>query len=122
LAFSQDGVTLGVSGRNKITLFDTSSGKETQAFSSRSDGPPTARPAVASLAFAPDGKTIAIGCYDAVIRLLDAATGKEVRTLDGHGNVAYAIAFSGDGRMLASGSFDKTVRLWETFSGLQIGA
>jgi WD40 repeat protein len=77
-------------------------------------------PAVAALAFSPDGKVLAAGCYDAVIRLLDAETGKEIRPLEGHGNVAYGLAFSSDGRVLASGSFDKTVRLWETFSGLPI--
>jgi hypothetical protein len=97
-------------------------GKEIRTFNSRSEGTPASLPAVASLAFSPDGKMLAAGCYDAVIRLLDTASGKEIRHMEGHGNVAYSLAFSADGRTLASGSFDKTVRLWEAFSGLQIAA
>ncbi len=120
LAFSEDGATLAVSGGSKIELFDTATGRRTHGFASKAEGTPSAMPAVASLAFSPDGTMLAAGCYDAVIRLLDAGTGKEMRSLEGHGNVAYALAFSSDGRVLASGSFDKTVRLWETFSGLPI--
>ncbi|HWY88545.1 MAG TPA: WD40 repeat domain-containing protein, partial [Gemmataceae bacterium] len=120
LAFTQDGTILAVSGGSKIALFETATGKEVHTFNSRSEGPAAALPAVASLAFSPDGKMLAAGCYDAVIRILDT-TGKEIRAMEGHGNVAYALAFSGDGRTVASGSFDKTVRLWETFSGLQVG-
>jgi WD40 repeat protein len=120
LAFTQDGATLAVSGAGKIVLFDLAGGAQVRAFNSRSEGPPASLPAVASLAFSPDGKVLAAGCYDAVIRLLDTASGKEIRIMEGHGNVAYALAFSGDGRTLASASFDKTVRLWETFSGLQV--
>ena len=120
LAFSKDGATLAASGGNKIDLFASATGKLLHAFNSKPDGSPAAMPAVASLAFSPDGTMLAVGCYDAVIRLLDAASGKEIRPLEGHGNVAYALAFSSDGRVLASASFDKTVRLWETFSGLPI--
>jgi WD40 repeat protein len=120
LTFSPDGSTLAVSGGSRIALFDAASGKEAHALSSKSEGPPAALPAVASLAFSPDGKVLAAGCYDAVIRLLDIESGKEIRAMEGHGGVAYALAFSGDGRTLASASFDKTVRLWEAFSGLQV--
>jgi WD40 repeat protein len=120
MTFAQDGAILAVSGGSKIVLFEVASGKEVHTLSSKSDGPPAALPAVASLALSPDGKVIAAGCYDAIIRLLDTESGKEIRALEGHTGVAYALAFSGDGRTLASASFDKTVRLWETFSALQV--
>lgn len=114
LALSPLGVTLAVGGGSKITLFDLSARKELKSFDCKEGQPATS---VASLAFAADGRTLAAGCYDSVIRLFDCATGKEIRTLEGHAHVPYAVAFSSDGRVLASGSFDRTVRLWETFSG-----
>src|SRR2546425_8291276 len=42
-----------------------------------------AHPQVRSVAFAPDGKTLASGSYDHTVKLWDAATGKEIRTLSG---------------------------------------
>jgi hypothetical protein len=72
------------------------------------------------MAFAPDGKTLATGSFDGMIRLWDSATGQKVRELEGHTAAVYALGFSGDGRNLASGSFDKSVRLWEAFSGKTI--
>ncbi len=122
VAFSTDGAVLGIGGLGKVALWDTAAAKEIRLFDSKEGANPASLPAVASLAFAADGKTLAIGCYDGAIRLFDRVKGKEIRTLEGHGSVTYALAFSADGRILASGSFDKTVRLWETFSGLTIAS
>jgi WD40 repeat protein len=119
LAYAWDGAALAAGGGSKITLFEPATGRLLKAFDSR-EGPPALQPLVAALAFAPDGKTLAAGCYDGVIRLYEARTGKEIRACEGHISVPYALAFSRDGRLLASGSFDKTVRLWETFSGTAI--
>ncbi len=122
LAFSPDGSRLALSGAGKIAMIPLKNPKESSLFDSKADATPAALTTVASLAFSPDSKVLAAGCYDGAIRLLDAATGKELRAMEGHGNVPYALAFSKDGRTLASASFDKTVRLWETFSGSQIAS
>jgi WD40 repeat protein len=121
LAFTRDGGRLAVSGTSKIMLFDTRSGKEVKQLASKSEGTPASHPDVAALAFAPDGKTLAVAGYDAVVRLLDVDTGKEVQHCEGHASVPYGLAFSADGRTLVTGSFDSTVRLWEAFSGRPIG-
>jgi WD40 repeat protein len=72
---------------------------------------------VHSIAFAPDGKTLATASSDRLVRLWDAATGEERRTLRGHlGNVS-SVAFAPDGKTLASGSRDQTVRLWVVATG-----
>ena len=71
---------------------------------------------VRSVAFSPDGNTIASGSYDNTVRLWDAATGAHKQTLEGHRGNVQSVAFSPDGNTIASGSSDYTVRLWK-FSG-----
>ena len=75
---------------------------------------------VFSVAFSPDGKTLASGSYDDTIRLWEVATGAEIRELTGHTGNVYGVAFSPDGRILASGSYDDTIRLWEVATGVEI--
>ena len=47
------------------------------------------------------------------IRLRDAVTGENKRTLTGHTLHVRSVAFSQDGGTVASGSYDGTVLLWE---------
>lgn len=68
---------------------------------------------VMSVAFAPDGKTLASGCRDKTIRLWDTVTGELQRTLEGHEADVYSVAFAPDGQTLASGSGDHTIRIWD---------
>lgn len=77
---------------------------------------------VLSLAFSPDGRTLAGGSGDGTIRLWDPATGKELRTLSGHRNRyaedrIVALAFSPDGRQLASSSANCMLILWDVQAG-----
>ena len=66
---------------------------------------------VLSVAFSPDGKTIASGSSDNTIKLWNLE-GKELRTLTGHSNWVWSVAFSPDGKTIASGSYDKSIKLW----------
>jgi WD40 repeat protein/uncharacterized caspase-like protein len=54
------------------------------------------------------------------VRLWDAATGREVRTLKGHVADVKALAFSADGRTLASASADNVLKLWDVETGAEI--
>lgn len=70
-----------------------------------------------TLAFSPDGRTLATGCSDKTIRLWDVASGRLLRTLKGHLDAVWALAFAPDGHTLASGCSEKTIRLWEVAAG-----
>ena len=67
---------------------------------------------VTSVAFSPDGLTLASGSQDKTIMLWNVATGELKATLGGHTEPVKSVAFSPDGLTLASGSDDGTIKLW----------
>src|SRR4051812_6796215 len=54
------------------------------------------------VAFSPDGRTLAAGADDAVIRLWEVPGGKVIRELGGHRDAVFGLSFSPDGKRLAS--------------------
>ncbi len=71
-----------------------------------------------SVAFSPDGKTLACDCGKNV-QLWDVKTGKINTVFEGHTREVYSVAFSPDGKTVVSAGFD-AVRLWEAKTGKQI--
>jgi hypothetical protein len=65
-----------------------------------------------SLAFSPDGKTLAAGCSDRAVRFWAMPKGRPLGSLEWHLGTVQALAFSPDGEWLASGGADGFVRLW----------
>lgn len=68
---------------------------------------------VLSLAYAADGKTLAIGCRDGSLRLCDPETGRERVVAAGHKKTT-SIVFSRDGRTLAALIDDRVIKVWDT--------
>ena len=65
---------------------------------------------VASVAFSPDGKQIAVGNVDQTIRLYDADSGKLQHSWHAHGIAVNGVAYSPNGQYLASCGDDTAVR------------
>ena len=77
---------------------------------------------VSTVAFSPDGKTLASGSSDNTIILWDVASGRPIgQPLRGYNSSIYSVAFSPDGKTLASGSGDNTIILWDVASQQPIG-
>ncbi len=72
---------------------------------------------VLSVAFSPDGQTLASGSWDNTIKLWRVDDGQLLRTLEGHADGVTSVAFSPDGQILASGSSDDTIKLWRVGDG-----
>ncbi|MGJ6966246.1 nSTAND1 domain-containing NTPase [Streptosporangium sp. G11] len=72
--------------------------------------------AVISVAFSPDGKTLASAGQDRTVRLWSLTDPTKPATLGkpltGHTGSVLSVAFSPDGETLASAGQDRTVRLW----------
>ena len=77
IAYSPDGTRLAVASSIGIWLYDTTTGQEVALLTGHTAG-------VRSVAFSPDGRTLASGSYDETIRLWDANSGAHIRTLTGH--------------------------------------
>lgn len=66
---------------------------------------------IRSVCFSPDGKLLATGAEDKLIRIWDLSTKRIIKILRGHEQDIYSLDFFPDGDRLVSGSGDRTVRI-----------
>src|SRR5271157_4857616 len=75
---------------------------------------------VFSVAFSPNGRLVLTGSLDGRARLWDAASGKQIRSFEGHAGEVTSVAFSPDGHFVLTGNDVKRALLWDAASGKQI--
>lgn len=114
IAYSADGKLLAAAGgapgrKGEVKLWNADNTLKA-TISGHSD-------CIYSVAISPDGKTIATASYDKLIKLWDAETGKEIRTLKDHIDAIYSIAFTPDGKRLVSGAADRSIKVWNPETG-----
>ena len=112
IRYAPDGTLLAVASSIGVWLYDARTGEERNLLTDRTSS-------VHSVAFSPDGQTLASGGADGNIALWDANTGEYLKTLTGHRDVVRSLAFSPDGQTLASGGADDNIHLWDVATGEQ---
>ncbi|KAF5314611.1 hypothetical protein D9611_007244 [Ephemerocybe angulata] len=88
------------------------------------DVDPSMDPGITSIAVSPDGRYVAAGSLDSLLRLWDlrptSGSAQDanvapvlIERLIGHKDSVYSVSFTRDGRFLVSASLDKGVRVWD---------
>jgi len=110
--WSADGKSFAVGSSIGIYLYDAETFEEINFLASSSE--------VMTIAYSPDGTTLASGFYDGTVKIWDVANGSEVRTLDGHTNYVTIVAYSPDGNILATTAYEEPTKLWDVNSGQEL--
>jgi WD40 repeat protein len=73
------------------------------------------------LGITPDGRFVVSGSSENnILKVLEFATGKEIRFLEGHTGEVKCVAITPDGRFVVSGSADSTLKVWELAIGKEV--
>ena len=108
LAFSPDGRRLVSIHQDGLRIWDPDSGQEHLDFSLSGGG--------RCVAFSPDGNGIVTGGNDGAVRILEAASGRLIRTFRGHSGPVIALAVSPDGHRIASWEGRGFLKVWDATS------
>ncbi|QRV80017.1 Tyrosine kinase catalytic domain protein [Ceratobasidium sp. AG-Ba] len=116
VSVSHDGTRVAASYNDAIMIWDTHTGCRTL-------GPLKGHEYwVWSVAFSPDGRSLASGSSDNTIRIWDTETGTELlEPLNQHTDEVTLVLYSYAGTFLISGSDDHTVNIWDPYTGNLIG-
>lgn len=117
--FSPDGQLLLVAAgtaalSSKVIAFDLTSGQRRWERGDETD-------TILAMDLTADGTTLAVGGPTKTVRLIDVASGKELRALRKHTDWVLTLRFSPDGLLLASGDRFGGLMVWEPRQGELFG-
>jgi WD40 repeat protein len=81
------------------------------------EGPSSITNAAAVL---PDRRAVLLASADRSLRLVEIASGRELRRFVGHATSVWSVAVSPDGRRALSGGLDGSVRVWDIATGQEL--
>jgi WD40 repeat protein/uncharacterized caspase-like protein len=102
IRFSRNGRVVALAEGYTIKLWDVTTARELPTLNVPNNGV-FANNGGTFVGFNADGKKIGTGGFGTPTLLWDTETGKQLLTLKGRSNMAYAVAFSADGNQLAAG-------------------
>lgn len=82
--------------------------------------PKKTSPGIFGIGFSRDGRTLITGNFNGTVKLWDVASGRLLRSLDGHTDVVYKGVLSPDEKILASCSRDGKIKIWEVATGREL--
>ncbi|MCH9655280.1 MAG: hypothetical protein K0U86_24315 [Planctomycetes bacterium] len=118
LDFSPDGKLLAVGGGDpsrsgEILLWDVATGKVVRKFDSpHSD-------TVLGIRFSPTGKSLLSGAADKFVKIFDVATGKFVKSFEGHTHHVLDVSWKADESTIVSSGADNVIKVWNIETGEQ---
>ena len=112
VAYSPDGTKVAVATRIGLWLYDVRNSNKSLFLLPH-------KCSIESIAFSPDGKLLATGSNDNLVRLWDVSTGKQEKTLIGHRREIFSVVFSSNGNKLVSASPGE-ISIWDVTTGTHI--